>query len=373
MVLRMKTKLIILVCMLLFLPFAVHAAPCEPETIVINGTNLWDAWVYSYTYLDWHKNNYGAYNLLQLGTRTASNNAYCRSFFKPVLTDIPTGAAVLDAELDLYIYGNNPSSCSVGTLSLMRVLAGDWIEGTKNAEQAVWPEISWYNMEQYLTLGADEMSFVPVSGAHNRINITQWIRQWASGDWNNFGFLLRYSLEGTSSQCVVYSPSKEYSGTEELNSRRPSITVTYQEFNCVGCVDADGDGYGDGTAGNVDCPAGTETDCDDNNPHINPGAAEICDGIDNNCNGLVDEGFDEDEDGVADCFDDCPGSRPNEPVDAAGCDPFQFCGKFYCSMSCFTADFLDNEDARFPHDCIVVVYFKDGQHTPACLPTTCLD
>lgn len=37
---------------------------------------------------------------------------------------------------------------------------------------------------------------------------------------------------------------------------------------------------------------------------------EICDGIDNNCDGQIDEGLDADGDGIADCFDNCP-AAPN--------------------------------------------------------------
>ena len=48
------------------------------------------------------------------------------------------------------------------------------------------------------------------------------------------------------------------------------------------CIDRDGDGYGAG-------PGCLGPDCDDNNPAIRPGAPEICDGVDNNCNGIVDE------------------------------------------------------------------------------------
>ena len=44
-----------------------------------------------------------------------------------------------------------------------------------------------------------------------------------------------------------------------------------------GPVDADGDGVFE------------ESDCDDDNANIYPGAAELCDGLDNNCDGSVDE------------------------------------------------------------------------------------
>jgi hypothetical protein len=31
------------------------------------------------------------------------------------------------------------------------------------------------------------------------------------------------------------------------------------------------------------------TDCDDNNRAVHPGAVEVRDGLDNNCNGLIDD------------------------------------------------------------------------------------
>lgn len=43
------------------------------------------------------------------------------------------------------------------------------------------------------------------------------------------------------------------------------------------CQDADGDGVS------------AALDCDDNNPKTHPGAIELCDGQDNNCNGQIDE------------------------------------------------------------------------------------
>jgi hypothetical protein len=64
-------------------------------------------------------------------------------------------------------------------------------------------------------------------------------------------------------------------------------------------LDRDADGYGDGTTA-VAClrPArgflatelvATTGDCDDQNPAISPVGIEICDGIDNNCDGQIDE------------------------------------------------------------------------------------
>ncbi len=89
------------------------------------------------------------------------------------------------------------------------------------------------------------------------------------------------------------------------------------------CVDADRDGFGaPGGAGNT-CLG---PDCDDTDPARFPGNPEFCDAKDNDCDGSVDEDFQSDADGIADCFDNCPAisnaGRENRDFDAAGdlCD-----------------------------------------------------
>ena len=54
------------------------------------------------------------------------------------------------------------------------------------------------------------------------------------------------------------------------------------------CPDGDGDDYGDPAS--IWCDY-HELDCNDSNPNVNPGAAEKCNGIDDNCDGNTDEGF----------------------------------------------------------------------------------
>ena len=70
-------------------------------------------------------------------------------------------------------------------------------------------------------------------------------------------------------------------------------------------VDSDGDGYGSSsTVQSCAQPAGSATnasDCNDSAVAVNPGAAEVCNHTDDDCDGSVDEGHDADGDGIVDC------------------------------------------------------------------------
>ena len=57
------------------------------------------------------------------------------------------------------------------------------------------------------------------------------------------------------------------------------------------CDDTDNDGYDDCSVGTPD-DDGRVVDCNDNNAGINPGASDVqCNGVDNDCDGQIDEGY----------------------------------------------------------------------------------
>jgi hypothetical protein len=67
------------------------------------------------------------------------------------------------------------------------------------------------------------------------------------------------------------------------------LLIDAQDSDCAppACVDQDSDGYGN--PGHASCPNGPALDCNDQSAAAHPGAAEIYDLLDNDCNSEVDE------------------------------------------------------------------------------------
>ena len=75
----------------------------------------------------------------------------------------------------------------------------------------------------------------------------------------------------------------------------------------------DGDGFASWEVGGPDC--------DDFNPEINPDTPEVCDGLDNNCNGTSDEGIFVDLDGDGYPGLECVFGQLVESIDCDDTDP----------------------------------------------------
>jgi hypothetical protein len=103
-------------------------------------------------------------------------------------------------------------------------------------------------------------------------------------------------------------------GCTNLEACNYNSLATVDNGSCVFAqiyyADQDGDGFGNSQVTNSLCSpqpgfVNNASDCNDSNAAIHPGATEICNGTDDDCDGLMDEGFDVDGDGYTSCNGDC--------------------------------------------------------------------
>jgi hypothetical protein len=198
------------------------------------------------------------------------------------------------------------------------------------------------NADFTFTYGAGGQGYIPVAG-----------------DWD---------LDGDDTVGLYGSPSTCSHGSGDCDDTSSSVHPGATEVcdpsdvdeDCDGLVnegdnvffvDADGDGYGSSASVSLVCtspPTGyadNDDDCDDSDDSRHPGASEVCDGVDQDCDSDVDEGdnvyfHDGDSDGYGDfalsvsvvCSvapsgyvdndDDCDDSRADvSPGDPEICDP----------------------------------------------------
>jgi photosystem II stability/assembly factor-like uncharacterized protein len=104
------------------------------------------------------------------------------------------------------------------------------------------------------------------------------------------------------------------------------------------CPDADGDGHQDESCGG--------DDCDDHNQYVSPSSEELCNGLDENCDGIPDESFDLTRD---------PG---NCGECGFNCQPAQVCWDSACVLDC------PDELKRCGQECVVLD--SDANHCGAC-------
>jgi hypothetical protein len=108
--------------------------------------------------------------------------------------------------------------------------------------------------------------------------------------------------------ATTYGTGADCDDTDAAINPSAAEVCNATDDDCEGGVDEGFDGDGDGWFNGADpgCAASyLSVDCADGNAGINPGAAETCDGNDEDCDFTIDEDFDVDADGYTTCEGDC--------------------------------------------------------------------
>jgi large repetitive protein len=112
-----------------------------------------------------------------------------------------------------------------------------------------------------------------------------------------------------------------------------------QDNNCDTSIDETFDSDGDNftTCGSDGFTGTADDDCDDNDNDAFPGNVETCDGHDQDCNGIVDNGYDSDGDGLTTCgADGIPGTGDEDCDDSVSGQALngtnETCGAVSCKL-----------------------------------------
>ena len=127
-----------------------------------------------------------------------------------------------------------------------------------------------------------------------------------------------------------------YPGAEEVCDGFDNNCDAIVDEGCLTCTDEDRDSFF------AQAGCNTDVDCNDDDPLINPGANEICgNGVDDDCDGAIDDGCPDDMDGDGfpgdvDCNDENPNVFPGAVEECNGVDDDCNGGVDLFSQSCYS-------------------------------------
>lgn len=260
------------------------------------------------------------------------------------------GAEVGDSELTGYMWGEN-----VGWINLSPANGGVANDGDGNLTGYAWGEnVGWINFAPdfggvTIDPGTGEFSGYAWGGNIGWINFapnsipvkTSWRgvqTYYRDADGDGYGDPDVFQEASSPPSGYVGNPDDCDDTDVDINPDAAE-TCNGADDNCDGTNDeglpqhtyyADGDEDGYGNAGSAlgSCfaspPTGyvsDNTDCVDTDSTVNPGATEECNGKDDDCDGAIDDGFDQDGDGFTTCGGDCnDGDNSVNPGTAEVCN-----------------------------------------------------
>jgi PKD repeat protein len=176
--------------------------------------------------------------------------------------------------------------------------------GTPSTSSSQFPVITYNSPGLYsVSLTVSNGTSSDEITVENLITVNNSVTYYQDADGDGFGNPLV-----TQSGCVA--PTGYVSNAADCNDGASAVNPSASEIcnntddDCDTVVDEGFDMDNDGV---TVC----EGDCDDNNALVYPGAFELCNGNDEDCDDIIDEGFDQDNDGVTVCGGDCNDTNPN--------------------------------------------------------------
>jgi hypothetical protein len=248
-----------------------------------------------------------------------------------------TGINTLANFASIFIREGGNASAGTGSVEIDEIRAGaTWYQVTPcNTPTMYYADVDG---DGFGNINAPVNSCLPLPGlvlnsldCNDTVAVVNPNTVWyADADGDGFG-----NLTMTTTGCT--QPNGYVANSTDCNDNDSTATVAMMFYQ-----DYDGDGFGNSGAPMMNCgqPAGyvsDSTDCDDSNLTVYPGAPEICDELDNDCDGNTDEGL--------------PSYTLYEDMDGDGFGSqvsLTYCDSTVAGWSLISGDCIDTNDQVYP-------------------------